>query len=512
MTDDDYYFGIDVGTASVRAGLFSPGGRMVARAVHPITVHDLSGSRAEQSSEEIWQAVAASVREAHANAGNPPVAGIAFDATCSLVLRDRADAPLDLGGGRDIILWYDHRAREEAAACTATGHDLLQTVGGVMSPEMQSPKLMWVKRHRPDLWSRLGGAYDLSEWLAHRATGQGARSLNPLVAKWGWLARAGGLQPDFLEAVGLEDMAARAGIGADIVPPGVAIGGLDEAAARDLGLAPDTPVAAGLVDAFAGALAMLGGLAPEAQGRTAALVAGTSSCIMTLTSEPWRARGVWGPYADAILPGLFVNDGGQSATGALLDDVLGRSPGLSHDEAQRLVAEGLARDGAAFGAEIDILPDVNGNRTPFADPDLGAVVSGLTLDRSRAGTARLYWRSAVGIALGLRQILAHLRQAGQPVEVLNVTGGHARSPLLMQLLADATGCTLNTARDVDGVLLGAAIAAAAPGRGLAEAAREMQPDWQVYRPDPAMRDQLARDYAVFERMQDHRSVIRALKR
>ena len=80
-----------------------------------------------------------------------------FDATCSLVVRDRAGAQLGVstGGGErwDTIVWLDHRALDEADDCTATGHRVLDYLGGVMSPEMQTPKLMWIKRNLP---GRLG--------------------------------------------------------------------------------------------------------------------------------------------------------------------------------------------------------------------------------------------------------------------------------------------------------------------------------------------------------------------
>ena len=100
-------------------------------------------------------------REAVERAGVDPaaIAGIGFDATCSLVVRDRDGPPLSVsttGEPRwDTIVWLDHRAVAEAEECTASGHRVLDHVGGVMSPEMEIPKLMWLKRHLPrDLGAR----------------------------------------------------------------------------------------------------------------------------------------------------------------------------------------------------------------------------------------------------------------------------------------------------------------------------------------------------------------------
>ena len=61
----------------------------------------------------------------------------------------------------DTIVWLDHRALAEADECTATGHRVLDYLGGVMSPEMATPKLMWLKRHLPDSWNEAGYLFDL---------------------------------------------------------------------------------------------------------------------------------------------------------------------------------------------------------------------------------------------------------------------------------------------------------------------------------------------------------------
>ena len=98
-------------------------------------------------------------RRARQIAGVAPgdIAGIGFDATCSLVVRDRDGGQLSVsatGEKRwDTIVWLDHRALAEADECTATGHRVLDYLGGVMSPEMATPKLMWLKRNLPGSWS-----------------------------------------------------------------------------------------------------------------------------------------------------------------------------------------------------------------------------------------------------------------------------------------------------------------------------------------------------------------------
>ena len=145
-----YLIGIDVGTGSARAGVFDKAGRMLGTAKAEVTIWRAAGSIVEQSSDQIWAAVCTAVRGAVAEAGIDPaeVAGIGVDATCSLVVLGPDHAPLPVSSDdpqRNIIVWMDHRATGQAERINALGHDVLRYVGGVISPEMETPKLLWLK-------------------------------------------------------------------------------------------------------------------------------------------------------------------------------------------------------------------------------------------------------------------------------------------------------------------------------------------------------------------------------
>lgn len=512
---------IDVGTASARAGLFDLAGTLRAKAVRPLALPAPGSARGSYASGAIWEAVCGAVRDAVASARAAPgaVAGLGFDATCSLVCLDTDGAPLPVAeGGHDTIAWFDHRAGDQARRCTASGHAVIGRLGGAMSPEMQIPKLMWLKETRPDLWPRLGRAFDLADFLVWRATGSAARSACTLGAKWTWLADAGGWQADFLAAMGISDLAARAGLGGEVLSPGALAGRLSERAAAELGLIEGCPVAIGMVDAYAGALGALGGR-EAASERRMALVAGTSSCLMVVTREPIAGRGLWGPFRDAVLPGLWASEGGQSATGALLDMVL-RAFGPGHRDGPEMHAavearlvELLAAD-PRLGAEIAVLPDMAGNRTPFADPGLRGAISGLGLVADFDGLCALYWRVAVSLALGLRQVLDHMEACGAAADCLRPAGGHVLSALLMQLYADATGRPVEVIAGGEAVLLGsAANAAAAAGLApdAASAAARMAGAPLRVLPRPAWQGGYETDYAVFLAMQRHRAELDALR-
>src|SRR5690606_36732133 len=148
-TMTSYYLGVDVGTGSARAGLFDASGTMLASAKRDVTIWREAGSIVEQSSADIWQAVCESVREAVRLAGVEPaqIAGIGYDATCSLVVLGEGGTPLAVGPSndpsRDIILWMANRAVGQAERINATKAEVLDYVGGTISPELQTPKLLW---------------------------------------------------------------------------------------------------------------------------------------------------------------------------------------------------------------------------------------------------------------------------------------------------------------------------------------------------------------------------------
>ncbi len=524
---DDLLVGVDVGTTSARAGIVTADGRMLGRAEHKFDMQRSGANHAEHDSEQIWQAVCAAVRGAMAEAGASPesVAGIGFDATCSLVVRGTNGEQVSVarsGEDRwDTVVWLDHRAMAEAEECTRTGHEVLDFVGGVMSPEMEVPKLMWLKRNLPQSWARIGLLFDLADYLSFKACGSLARSQCTTTSKWTYLAhREPGWQMDFLAQVGIEDMPARGRLSERASPVGSDLGPLTAEAAGQLGLTTRCRVGAGLIDAHAGALGVLGAFArdPDAINRHLSLIAGTSSCVMALSPEARQIGGVWGPYFGAILPGLWLNEAGQSATGALLDHIIRyHGAGGEPDAAmhRRIIerVRALRAEEDDLSPRLNVIPDFHGNRSPLADPNALGVISGLSLDADFDSLCRLYWRTSVGIALGVRHILEALDARGYAIDTLHVTGGHLKNPLLMELYADATGCTVVEPGTPDATLLGMAmVAATAAGRydDLASACEAMQQGGTERRSDRARAGRYERDYRVFLAMQKHRREIDAL--
>ena len=520
MSENRYLIGVDVGTGSARAGLFDARGQMRACAKRDITLYRGAGHMVEQSSAEIWAAVCESVRAAVSGAQIAPeqVAGISFDATCSLVVVGADGAGLPVGPSedpaRDIIVWMDHRALAQAERINAMGHPVLAYVGGRISPEMETPKLLWLKENRPEIFAQAAGFFDLADYLTWRASGDLARSTCTVTCKWTYLAHQGGWDASYFEAIGLGDLAREgfARIGARVVEPATALAqGLTPEAARDLGLCEGTAVGAGMIDAHAGGIGTVGFEgAPET---TLAYVFGTSSCTMTTTREPVFVEGVWGPYFSAMVPQMWLNEGGQSAAGAAIDQLLALHPAAAEAEAKAR-AQGLslpaylaqavtADDPITLAQGLHVVPEFLGNRAPFADPQARAVIAGLGMERDEASLIALYLAGLSGIGYGLRQIIAAQARAGAPVAQIAISGGAGQLDLVRQILADATGLPVLATEAEEPVLLGTAILAAKAAGiypSLSEAMAQMTRKSRLYtpRPDRALHD---RRFRAFEALQ-----------
>lgn len=491
MNEERLVIGVDVGTGSARAGVFDARGSLLASESEPIRMWKPRPDHAEQSSEDIWRAVGVAVRGCLSRAAVPgsAVAGISFDATCSLVALDCALRPLavneDGEAERNVIVWMDHRAVAEAEEINAGRHGVLRYVGNRISPEMEVPKLLWLKRYLKSTWGKAGKFFDLADYLTFRASGLDVRSLCTNVCKWTYLGhegKRGKWDKAFLRKVGLSDLLAGGKVGSDVRPMGTPIGPLQEGPAKDLGLTVGCVVGVGIIDAHAGGLGLLGAVWQNQEGTPLdalehglALIGGTSSCHMAVSQKPRFIDGIWGPYFGAMVPGLWLTEGGQSAAGSAIDHVIGshaHAP-LLREEARRkgttvyelLNAEihrlqGEAGTGPQIAKDLHVLADFLGNRSPRADPHARAVVDGLSLDESMTSQALVYYACVQAVAYGTRDILAAMNRKGYAIDTLYVTGGGLKNPVWVQEHADATGCALVVPREQEAVLLGSAILAA----------------------------------------------------
>ncbi len=531
------FIGVDVGSTSARAGVFTADGRALGRHVAQIRTWRPQPAHVEQSSEEIWQAVCACVREAVRQSGSVQIAGIGFDATCSLVALDAEGAPVSVSAtgedAQNVVVWMDHRAEAQAERINGGRHEVLRYVGGRVSLEMETPKLLWLRERLPQSWSRAALFFDLPDFLTWRATGSASRSLCSTVCKWTYLGHEHRWDESYFREIGLGDLADEgfSRIGREVLPIGTPQGGgLHAAAAAAFGLEPGIPVGASAIDAHAGGIGTIGVTLGAEQAaefdRRLALVGGTSSCHMTVSPQPRFVPGIWGPYFSAMIPELWLNEAGQSAVGSLVDHVVqthAAYPGLLGEGgsiferlndrlAQLAEAEGAAHP-SMLAAGLHVDPDFHGNRSPRADSSLRGMISGLSLSAGPDDLARLYLATLQALAYGTRHIIETLNATGYRIDTILASGGFTKNPVFLREHADATGCRIVLPEEPEAVLLGAAILGAVAGgaygsvqQGMAAMTRA----GRIIEPDPASAAFHERKYKVFLRMTEDQLAYREL--
>jgi len=556
--------GIDVGTASARCAVFSLAGQKLGFSVKEIKIWEPMPEFYEQSSDDIWQACCLAVADSLAAASNTDdgkagieIVGLSFAATCSLVVLGSGDSPVtvDLEGdpAKNVIVWLDHRATAQAKRINATGHRLLNHVGGGVSPEMEMPKLLWIKEHLPTTYESASKFMDLADYLTYRATGSDVRSLCTVVCKWNYDASGVGKHSwdwQFMESIGLGDLREER-IGSDVRDVGSPLAcGVCQAAAVDLGVPVGTAVGVGAIDAHCGGLGSLGADTSQFIGQCLAgegadvlearmaIIAGTSCCHMASSASAVFVPGVWGPYFSAMVPGLHLNEGGQSVAGKLLDfiieshpaykqlDCASRDPPISasvllneHLLALRTRADLPPGHEALLAADLHVTPDFLGNRSPMADPLMRGGIVGLGLNSSLDDLARLYLATIQALALQTRHILEVIEQAGHPsIKMLMLCGGLSKNPVFVRELVGATRRPACLPAEDEGVLLGSAIlgaVAAGVHSSVPEAMRRMCAVAEVVPPTEdsvVLQRYYEAKYTVFRKMeldqQNYRSIMK----
>jgi D-ribulokinase len=237
-----------------------------------------------------------------------------------------------------------------------------------------------------------------------------------------------------------------------------------------------------LIDAHAGGMGTIGGRMASGADvdmcNRLAYIMGTSACIMATTPEPCFVPGVWGPYHSAMVPGFWLNEGGQSAAGAAIDHLIRSHPAYAEAAASaqaaaldvlefletRIVSRmGGVGSAALLARDVHVLPEFLGNRSPYADPDSRAVIAGLDLDSDIGSMERLFVAGLCGLAYGLADVVDAFRSHGVDSSMMVISGGAGRSPLVRQIMADTTGLTVALPRTSEPVLLGAAMLGAVAG-------------------------------------------------
>ncbi|XP_045474432.1 FGGY carbohydrate kinase domain-containing protein isoform X2 [Harmonia axyridis] len=429
---------------------------------------------------------------------------------------------------RNVILWMDHRAKEEAKEINSKNHQVLKYVGGKISLEMETPKLLWLKKNLSETcWRESGYFFDLPDFLTWMATGNDTRSLCSLVCKWTYEASEDGTHKwntSYFREIGLEDLGINnwKKIGSFVQNPGSPVGnGLSKEVAEELGLTTGTPVGTSMIDAHAGALGMIGcsvdGL-DDHYSTKLSLICGTSTCHMTVSNDPVFCPGIWGPYYSAVVPGMWLNEGGQSATGKLIDHVIETHPASAEIQArigpkhiQKYLTELLQSMAEReklistdlLAKDLHVWPDFHGNRSPLADPTLRGCISGLTLGKSEEDLALLYLATVQALSYGTRHIIECMKASGHNLKTILICGGLSKNELFVKTQADVANLPVVCPDEPESVLLGSAILAASASGYFGDmnsAIRNMGGTGKVVHPDERLLHFHNKKYTVFLKM------------
>ncbi|PID56435.1 xylulose kinase [candidate division KSB3 bacterium] len=449
-----YVLGIDAGTESIRVVVFDEQGVCMGVGSSPNrNIHTHPGW-AEQSIRQWEYALVDAMNNAIAASGVHPesIEGIGLDGTsCTVVFLDRDGVPL-----RDAIIWMDVRAHKEAEEIAATNDPALKYVGyGNVSAEWFPCKVLWVKRHEPEIYERAHTIFEHSDWLLYTLTGEITANINTTSIRWFYDSREG-FPRKLYETIGLGDIFTK--LPSKIVRLGEAAGGLCREIADRTGLKAGIPVAGGGADAYVGVIGV-NALTPG----TLTLITGSSHLHIGLVDKEFHASGIFGTFPDAVLPGYHVVEAGQISTGSVLkwfkDNFVNTAIQQDAERRSMDVYDVLCEAAQAVppGAEgLVVLEHWQGNRTPWVDPTSRGVIRGLTL---RHSPAHLFRAIMEAVAYGTEIILKRMEAHGVSIDELVACGGATQSNVWMQIHADVTGKRITIPTEQQAVSLGAAVLA-----------------------------------------------------
>jgi xylulokinase len=409
------YLGIDIGTSSVKAVLVDEAGAVVDQASAALPIARPQPGWSEQNPADWWEAtntavVSLDARRRHA-VKSVGLSGQMHGAT----LLDGADKAL-----RPAILWNDGRSHRECEELEAAEPNSRKITGNIAMPGFTAPKLLWVRKHEPDVFKATKTVLLPKDYVRLRMTGTKASDLSDAsgtlwvdVGKRAW-------SPAMLAATGLaETHMPRLCEGPDVT------GELRAELAEAWGMSR-VPVAAGGGDNAAGA-AGVGVIDPG----DAFLSLGTSG-VLFLAGDRFLPNPARAVHAFChCLPGRWHQMTVMLSAASCVDWAANLS-GLN--DAGALLAKVEAR-GRLDGPEI-FLPYLSGERTPHNDPYARGVLFGLDHDSDAAAIGQAVLE---GVAFGFADGLDALVEAGAKVGTISVIGGGARSAWWGRVLAAALG-------------------------------------------------------------------------
>lgn len=452
MAQGPFIVGVDFGTESVRVGIFTGLGEPIVFASEEYSLFHPHPGSAEQKPDEWWTSFVRAVHRALDVSGvrRQDIVAVGADCTsCTVVLLDENFSAL-----RPAIIWMDVRAADQARRIAATHHPALKYNGfGNVSAEWLPCKILWVKENEPALYRRAHYVGEFIDWVTHRLTGEWVGSINNTSIRWYYDRAEGGFPVSFYEQIGLDDLLSR--FPPRVLDLGQVAGRLRADVAEELGLMPRIPVAQGGADAF---VAMIG--LNVLQPGKMAFITGSSHLMLGQSAKPLHAKGFFGAYTDAVMPGQYTVEGGQVSTGSIVkwfkENFAGKEAALAASRGIEIytLLDELASQVPLGSEGLIVLDYWQGNRTPYVDPEARGIIRGFSLKHT---SAHLFRAMLEGIAYGSEHIFRTFRENGYQVQEIVAAGGPTKSALWMQIHADVTNLPITLTQVSDAPALGSAI-------------------------------------------------------
>ncbi len=435
--------GMDVGTGGTRAILIDHDGRVLAsHSADHAPISSLQTGWAEQEPEDWWRAAQIAIRGALAAANRPASEIEAIGLTGQMhgcVMLDAAGAVL-----RPALIWCDQRTQPECDWLTEKigAAKLIELTCNPALPNFTLTKLLWVRTHEPQIFSRIAHIMCPKDYVRYRLTGEFAIDVQEA---------SGTLLLDVTHRRWSSEVADAAGIPLSWLPRVFEgpefCAKISEAGASATGLKAGTPVAAGAGDQGAGAVGM-GIISPGAVSATI----GTSGVVFASTDSPVKdAKGRLHTFCHSA-PGRWHVMGVTNAAGLSLRWF--RDTFAAGEDYDALSAEASTAPAGCDG--LLWAPYLFGERTPHLDPEARAAFVGITARHTRAHFIRAVLE---GVAFSLRDTFVLLKEMGIPQGRIRLGGGGARGSLWRQIQADVYAHDVELLEAEEGGAFGAALLA-----------------------------------------------------
>ena len=477
------YIGIDLGTSAAKLLLVDASGNIINSVTKEYTVSYPEPGWAEQDPADWWDACFTGLDELLDGMDRSSVSGIGTAGQMhGLVILDENDDVI-----RNAILWNDGRTAEETEWLnTVIGREKLsEMTANIAFAGFTAPKLLWLRKHEPESFSRIRRIMLPKDYINYRLTG---------VHSCDFSDAAGTLLLDVRNRCWSDDMIDICGIRKEQLPSlyesSHVTGTLLPDISGALGLRPDVKVVAGAGDNAAAAVGT-----GTAGSNACNISIGTSGTVF-ITSDRFREDNSNALHSFIHADGTYHLMGCMLSAASCLKWFCGEILGTEDLAAEQggISDEMLGRNCAFF------LPYLMGERSPINDTDARGTFTGLTMDTSRRDMVQAVME---GVAFAIRDSFEAARALGIDIKKSRLCGGGARSILWRKILADVLDIPIEIPQAEEGPGYGASMLAmvgCGEYNNVKECAEELVRTKETVFPDPAVSARYEAQYQKFRRI------------